>query len=87
MDLHVLYGKFLWFPFLPFCAHCLASCQSESFAAHLDIQELPAQCCIKSVHNITIERGWLKLHIQWGDNVKIFWEAGKEIYNPLDPNQ
>ncbi|KAG1748682.1 hypothetical protein EDB19DRAFT_1905026 [Suillus lakei] len=40
-----------------------------------------------SVHNITIERGWLRVRVQWGDNVKVFWEAGEEIYNDMDPQQ
>ena len=88
MDLHVPYGMFLLFLFVLFHTHgCLWSHQSESFAAHLDIQELPAHHFIKSIYNITIESGWLWLHIQWGDNVKIFWEASKGIYNPSDPNQ
>lgn len=52
----------------------------EMFAGHLDINNLPAHRFIKSIHNITIERGWLRVRLQWGDNVKAFWEAGAEIY-------
>ncbi|KAG2034481.1 hypothetical protein BDR03DRAFT_935253 [Suillus americanus] len=37
-----------------------------------------------SVHNITIKYGWLCVWVQWGDNVKVFWEASKEIYNDMD---
>jgi len=43
--------------------------------------ELAAHVFLRSVNNITIERGWVPLRIQWGDNVKIFWEAGNDIYN------
>jgi hypothetical protein len=48
---------------------------------------LPAHRFLKSIHNITIERGWLRVRVQWGDNVKVFWEAGEEIYNDMDPRQ
>ncbi|KZP07458.1 hypothetical protein FIBSPDRAFT_762875 [Athelia psychrophila] len=58
----------------------------ELFAPHLPIDELPAHRFLKSVHNITIERGWLRLRIQWGNNVKVFW-AGAGIYNASDPQQ
>lgn len=53
----------------------------EYFSPHLDVTELAAHVFLRSVNNITIERGWLPLRIQWGDNVKIFWEAGEDIYN------
>ncbi len=39
---------------------------------------------LKSIYNITIERGWLRLRIEWGDNVRIFWEAGEGVFNPLN---
>jgi hypothetical protein len=52
----------------------------------LDLDELPAHVFLKSLHNITIERGWLRLRLQWGDNVKVFWEAGSEIYNRTNPH-
>ena len=51
----------------------------EIFADHLSITELPAHRFLKSIHNITIERGWLRLRLQWGDNVKLFWEAGADV--------
>ena len=59
----------------------------EAFALHLDINELPAHIFMRSICNITIERGWLQLQLQWGNNVKVFWDAGAGIYNPLDPEQ
>jgi hypothetical protein len=58
----------------------------EVFAPHLGLDELPAHRFLKSVHNITIERGWLRLRLQWGDNVRIFWDAGAGIYNASNPN-
>ncbi|GJJ07921.1 hypothetical protein Clacol_002127 [Clathrus columnatus] len=45
----------------------------------------PAHRFLRSVNNITIEQGWLQLRLQWGDNVKIYWEAGEGIYHPQDP--
>ncbi|KIK79777.1 hypothetical protein PAXRUDRAFT_160336 [Paxillus rubicundulus Ve08.2h10] len=59
----------------------------EYFLPHLLVDELPAHCFLKSVHNITIECGWLPLRQQWGDNVKVFWEAGHEVYNNMDFRQ
>ncbi|KAH9997198.1 hypothetical protein BJV77DRAFT_1059059 [Russula vinacea] len=58
----------------------LANALRESFADHLSIDELPAHRFLKSIHNITIERGWLRLRLQWGDNIKIFWDAGASVY-------
>jgi hypothetical protein len=53
----------------------------EYYSPHLDTAELAAHVFLRSVNNITIERGWVPLRIQWGDNVKVFWEAGSDIYN------
>ncbi|GLB37945.1 hypothetical protein LshimejAT787_0409960 [Lyophyllum shimeji] len=58
----------------------LANALREIFAGHISIDELPAHRFLKSVHNITIERGWLRLRLQWGDDAKAFWEAGADIY-------
>ncbi|KAJ8579873.1 hypothetical protein M405DRAFT_869891 [Rhizopogon salebrosus TDB-379] len=64
-----------------------ANALREIFSLNLSTDELPAHRFLKSVHNITIERGWLRVRVQWGDNVKVFWEAGEEIYNDMDPRQ
>lgn len=53
----------------------------ETFS-DLPIDELPAHRFLKSVHNITIEKGWLRLRLEWGDNVHVFWNAGMHLYNP-----
>ncbi|KAG1876215.1 hypothetical protein F4604DRAFT_1581135 [Suillus subluteus] len=62
-----------------------ANALREYFSPHLSLNELPAHKFLKSVHNTTIERGWLHLRLQWGDNVKVFWEAGRGMYNEMDP--
>jgi hypothetical protein len=59
----------------------------EYFSPHLSTDELPAHHFMQSVNNITIECGWLHLCLQWGDNVKVFWEVGHEVYNDMDPHQ
>jgi len=64
-----------------------ANALREAFAAHLNLDELPAHRFVQSIHNITIERGWLRLRLQWGDNVKIFWDAGVGLYNSSNPDQ
>jgi len=55
----------------------------EAFS-DLSPDEIPAHRFLKSIYNITIERGWSQLKIQFCDNVKIFWERGEVdgVYNP-----
>jgi hypothetical protein len=55
----------------------------------IDILELPARVYLRSVHNISIERAWLRLRLDWGDNAVIVFEQGKDegIYNPDNPQQ
>ncbi|KIM83989.1 hypothetical protein PILCRDRAFT_68594, partial [Piloderma croceum F 1598] len=40
-----------------------------------------------SVNNISIEQSWLRLHLNWGDNIVLFFYKGIEdgLYNPDDP--
>ncbi|KAG2140218.1 uncharacterized protein EDB93DRAFT_1241888 [Suillus bovinus] len=64
-----------------------ATALREIFSPNLSTDELPAHWFLKSVHNITIKCGWLHVQVQWGDNVKVFWEVGEEIYNDMDPRQ
>lgn len=55
----------------------------EAFTT-LSPEEIPAHRFLKSVYNITIERGWLRFKLQFGDNVKEFWARGEldGVYNP-----
>ncbi|KAF9047219.1 hypothetical protein BDP27DRAFT_1243497 [Rhodocollybia butyracea] len=62
-----------------------ANALREEFASDLPIDILPPHKFLQSIHNITIERGWLRLRLDWGENVKIFWDAGSGIYNASDP--
>ncbi|KIJ48438.1 hypothetical protein M422DRAFT_247775 [Sphaerobolus stellatus SS14] len=65
----------------------LANILREIFSPELVDGEIPAHRFLRSVTNITIERGWLQLRLQWGDNVKVYWEAGHGIYNEADVQQ
>ena len=49
-----------------------------------DLQELAAHVYLRSIHNISIERSWLRLCLDWGDNAVIVFEKGiaEGIYNP-----
>ncbi|KAF8592319.1 hypothetical protein K439DRAFT_1643785 [Ramaria rubella] len=58
-----------------------ATALREAFSSELPITELPAHQFLASIHNTTIERGWLHLRLQWGDNVKVMWYKGTEQYN------
>ncbi|TFK58765.1 hypothetical protein BDN72DRAFT_966259 [Pluteus cervinus] len=66
----------------------LAEALREAFASELnDVGIGPAHQFLRSVKNITIERGWLRLRMDWVDNVKVEWAAGSDIYNSGDPKQ
>jgi hypothetical protein len=43
---------------------------------------------VRSVHNIAIERSWLRLRLDIGDNIIAAFEKGEEsgVYNPRDPD-
>ncbi|KAF9474800.1 hypothetical protein BDN70DRAFT_815066 [Pholiota conissans] len=49
--------------------------------------EQPAHRFMRSVHNITVEHGWYRLRVSWGDNIKATYESGSHLYNPLDATQ
>lgn len=59
----------------------------EIFHPDFDLAELPAHVYLRSVHNISIERSWLRLRLDLGDNAVLVFEKGKDdgIYNPDDP--
>ena len=59
----------------------------EIFHPDMDLTELPAHIYLRSVHNISIERSWLRLQLEWGDNAVLTFEKGKDegIYNPDNP--
>ncbi len=50
----------------------------------LDIDILVAHRYLQSIYNITIERGWLRLRIEWGDNVRVIWENGNGLFDPMN---
>ncbi|KAG6872427.1 hypothetical protein C0995_009824 [Termitomyces sp. Mi166 len=54
-----------------------------------DSEELPAHVYLKSVHNISVERSWLRLKLDWADNAVIVFEEGatKFNYNDQVPQQ
>ncbi|KAF9487145.1 hypothetical protein BDN71DRAFT_1405132, partial [Pleurotus eryngii] len=60
----------------------LASALRDTFSPELPRDELPAHRFLRSIHNITIERGWAQLRIKWVDNMKTFWEGGASLYHP-----
>ncbi|EGO29471.1 hypothetical protein SERLADRAFT_365490 [Serpula lacrymans var. lacrymans S7.9] len=62
----------------------LANALREEFTPQYSTETLPPHCFLHSVKNIVIERGWLRFHLQWGANAKIWWEAGEGIYNSTD---
>lgn len=66
---------------------CFTSAFREVFAADLDANLLPAHIYMRSVHNITIERSWLRMRLDFGDNAVLFFSKGVEdgVYNKDDP--
>uniref|UniRef100_A0A8H8CM95 Integrase core domain-containing protein n=1 Tax=Psilocybe cubensis TaxID=181762 RepID=A0A8H8CM95_PSICU len=61
----------------------------NAFQANLDSSELPAHVYLRSVHNISIERSWLRLRLKWGNNAVIIFNRGIDagLYNPDDIRQ
>ncbi|KAH9884127.1 hypothetical protein C8Q73DRAFT_749482 [Cubamyces lactineus] len=64
--------------------YAFASALREEFSPDLPVRKLAAHRFLPSIENTTIERGWLRLRLEWGDDVKVFWEAGKDIYDEMN---
>ena len=56
----------------------------EIFHPEFDNRELPAHVYLRSVRNISIERSWLCLRLEFGNNAIISFDKGVDdgIYNP-----
>jgi len=48
----------------------------QIFHPEYDINVLPAHCYLWSVHNISIERAWLRLRLEFGNNAVLEYEKG-----------
>jgi hypothetical protein len=59
------------------------------FHSDYDNSILPAHVYLRSVHNISIERSWLRLRLDFGDNVvQAFLNGVKDgYYKPHDTNE
>lgn len=60
----------------------------QTFHPNCPIEEVPAHVYLCSVHNISIERSWLRLRLDLRDNAISFFNQGIEdgIYDPNDAN-
>jgi hypothetical protein len=58
----------------------------EIFRLNISTDELPAHRHQRSIHNIVVERSWLHLRLEIGDNAVLHFRRGEEegIYNPTD---
>ncbi|KAI0697862.1 hypothetical protein BC835DRAFT_1269742 [Cytidiella melzeri] len=56
------------------------------FWPEFDTNELPAHVYLRSVHNISIERSWLHLRLDMGDNAVAAFEKGAEEHGYNDQN-
>jgi hypothetical protein len=70
-----------------FVAECLVT--SEIFYPEYALDELPAHIYLRSINNISVERSWLRLRLDFGDNAVLFFYKGIDegYYNPEDPQQ
>lgn len=59
---------------------------SEIFHPDFDTDVVPAHVYLRSVHNISIERSWLRLRCEVGDNAVIVFQQGEAdgFYKPHD---
>ncbi|KAJ7075958.1 hypothetical protein B0H15DRAFT_805904 [Mycena belliarum] len=60
----------------------------QTFHPDIDIEELPAHVYLRSVHNIAVERQWLRLRLDFGDNCVLAFNLGitEGRYNSNNPN-
>ncbi|KAK2464499.1 hypothetical protein APHAL10511_003478 [Amanita phalloides] len=65
----------------------IANALREKFHPDIDAYALPPHVYLRSVHNITVERSWYRLRLDFGDNAVMSFEKGQEmgIYNANDP--
>jgi len=54
---------------------------SDAFS-DLSSDDHPAHWFLWSINNITVERGWYRLRVSWGDNIKVIYQSGSHLYNP-----
>ncbi|KAL7278869.1 hypothetical protein ACG7TL_006700 [Trametes sanguinea] len=64
--------------------YAFANALREEFSPDLPVTALPAHRFLPSIANTTIEHGWLRFRLEWGDDVRIFWEAGQDLYDEMD---
>ncbi|KAF8324691.1 uncharacterized protein EI90DRAFT_3281949 [Cantharellus anzutake] len=65
-----------------------ANALRDAFYPDSNSCDSPAHRFLQSIHNITIERGWHRLKVQWGDDVLVFYQHGIDegicnLSNPL----
>ncbi|EFI28278.1 hypothetical protein CC1G_14303 [Coprinopsis cinerea okayama7 len=67
----------------------LANALREIFVPEIPVDELPAVRYMRSVHNISIERAWLRLRLDWGNNAHSVYTKGLEenVFNTTDAFQ
>jgi hypothetical protein len=65
----------------------IVSYDREEFHPDIDAAVLKAHEYVRSIHNISIERSWRRLRMDWGDNAVTVFRAGIEdgSYQPSDP--
>ncbi|KAJ6622518.1 hypothetical protein B0H10DRAFT_2162751 [Mycena sp. CBHHK59/15] len=61
----------------------------QRFHPDIDSIEVPPHVYLRSVHNISVERQWLRLRLDFGDNCVLAYNQGIENgqYNSNDPDQ
>ncbi|PPQ79723.1 hypothetical protein CVT26_016028 [Gymnopilus dilepis] len=64
----------------------LSNALRQIFFPEYDLNDLPAHCYLRSVHNISIERSWLRLRLELGNNAVLEYEKGAEsgVFRPED---
>ncbi|KAG6852321.1 hypothetical protein C0991_000860, partial [Blastosporella zonata] len=61
----------------------------ERFHPEIGAEEIPPHVYLRSIHNISVERSWLRLRLDVGDTIVLAFNKGIEdgIYNPSNPQQ
>lgn len=78
----MLSGKLRWFSLGTRAPY---NSTREAFASNTG-HEKPAHLFLRSVHNITIECGWLDFRKAFGHNFTYYWDGpGSSVYDQEDP--
>lgn len=61
----------------------------NAFHPEVNSNELPPHVYVRSIHNISIKKSWLRLRLDWGNNAVQIFKEGIQLglYNPNNKDE